>query len=150
MGDISEAGWNSDFKDSYISYAADSVASVSGGKATGARNDALLADDKFLTSAERDRKIRGETSYYDRDNAAGGAADAGLYLERDRAKQSGAAANTELAKDLQHAVDVLSKQAASQGRIFGLLADVFKPTGSFETQLARLLRDQNHVINGDH
>jgi hypothetical protein len=65
----------------------------------------------------------------------------GVSAARDqvgKATDPGSAAMLALFKVQQQQLADLSEMAQAQGKVFGLLADVFKPEGSFETQIRRI------------
>jgi len=105
--------------------------------------------DPFLQKAEAGRKLRGQRDLADRANTSAG------YALPGRARDVGMAANPEqmlrgdAVDKIEKSITAMEKLADSQSKGFKLLADVFTPGGSFETQLIRAMRDRDRALAAD-
>lgn len=113
------------------------------------RGDAAVEGDPFLRRAEARRRQRGELALADRDNATTGAHLAGGARDVRMATDPAAELRRDAIVGSDKALAELARAAELQSRTSQLLADIFSPGGSFETQLIRAMRDRNHVLIND-
>jgi hypothetical protein len=148
---ISDAAWAAGTKN-YINPRSDAIASVvnllTGGNGD-SYTDSRMLEDEFLKRAAQNRQATGAQSLADLTNATSGAGDSAVqqrFMEAASPEHT-AAARAEAKLDAQ--LRALEDMARSQGTLSKVMADVFSPGGSFETQLARAIQNQNKARYGD-
>jgi hypothetical protein len=111
--------------------------------------DYNLGQDPFLKQAKAGRALRGQRDLADRGNVAGGAGLAGRSRELAMASNPEGTLRADAIDKINKGIEGMEKLADAQTKGFKLLADIFTPGGSFETQLIRAMRDRDRAIQGD-
>lgn len=129
--------WDGLRLDEFISPAADEAMGIK--TPTDPNNDKQLRSDMFARAAEEHRKTLGKRDLADRDNARNG-----FGKDSDSRALMGATNPEILTKNdavaaMQKSVDALADAAKEQSAAAKLIADMFSPSGSFETQMIRLM-----------
>lgn len=113
------------------------------------RADAAIAADPFLAQAEAGRRLRGQRDLTDRTNTTAGDALPGRSRELAMASNPESVLRADAIEKINKGIEGMEKLADAQAKGFALLADIFSPGGSFETQLIRAMRDRDRVLTGD-
>jgi hypothetical protein len=111
--------------------------------------DYNLETDPFLKQGEKARKLAGQKALADRSNATDGAATAGRFRDLRMATDPEGQLRGEAIEKIAKSIEAIERLADGQSKGYALIADIFSPGGSFETQLVRAMRDRDRALTGD-
>jgi hypothetical protein len=111
--------------------------------------DYNLSTDPFLRRAEENRRLRGQRALADRDNAAAGANLGSARRDVAMATNPEGVLRGDAIAGIDRVVTQLDRLASQQSKVASVIADIFQPGGSFETQMGRALRDRTAAVYAD-
>ncbi len=125
-------------------------AGLTGGDAEQQLQDALgnVGKSDYLNAADQTNEQLGRMPGLDRSKTIAGGQAAAMETVA-QAIAPLAAGMTKLFQQQQQQLSDLGQLATAQGKVLGLLADVFQPQGSFETQIRRLQNAQAGAMQKD-